>query len=90
MSLHVVKESSLTSTLLSLKLTLPILIMYPQAHLFMFMLLVARIYEQGLKSSTLVLEPRPGHKNRKSNTETEKTRTETEKTGTEQTKLIFG
>jgi hypothetical protein len=33
---------------------------------------------------------RPGHKNRKPNTETEKTGTETEKTGTEQIRLLFG
>ena len=33
---------------------------------------------------------RPGHKNRKPNTETEKTGTETEKTGTDQTVIFFG
>ena len=44
-----------------------------------------------LKKDPMIMTPaRPGHKNRKPNTETEKTGTETEKTGTDQTVIFFG
>jgi hypothetical protein len=47
-------------------------------------------WERDLEASGPIPASRPGHKNRKSNTETEKTGTETEKTGTDQTVIFFG